>query len=284
MTSTRERQQRAAARKRLERQMQERQEAAKRRRQRFMIISAAVAVLVVAGGSAGIVAAVSGGDETEPAAAATPGTSSAPTAPAEPGACVWNEVPAGGTTVDVGVPPEGEPREGTQVMTVTTNYGKIKVEIDVAAAPCVAASLTHLASEKFYDGTKCHRMFSGMLQCGDPSAKGDGYRDSDGTGGPSYQFANENLPTTQNPTYYPAGTVALANSGPDTNGSQFFFIYKDTDLDGPKYSVVGTVTKGMDVLEEVDKVGHDGAFDPQPGGGHPKEDVLIKSVRVSEPK
>jgi peptidyl-prolyl cis-trans isomerase B (cyclophilin B) len=122
-----------------------------------------------------------------------------------------------------------------------------------------------------------------MLQCGDPTARGEGYRETDGTGGPSYQFADENLPTQQNPTFYPAGTVAMANSGPGTNGSQFFFIYQDTDLNGPNYSVIGTIVGGMEVLEQVDAIGHDGAFDPSPGGGHPNEDVIIETLRMSDP-
>jgi peptidyl-prolyl cis-trans isomerase B (cyclophilin B) len=75
----------------------------------------------------------------------------------------------------------------------------------------------------------------------------------------------------------------MANSGPGTNGSQFFFIFEDTDLNGPNYSVVGQIVEGMEVLEQIGEAGHDGAFDPNPGGGHPNEDVIIETLRVSAP-
>jgi peptidyl-prolyl cis-trans isomerase B (cyclophilin B) len=210
------------------------------------------------------------------------GTTAEAAGPQPPGPCDWTEAPET-ATVDVGVPPAGEPREGTQRMTVATNLGDIVVEIDVAAAPCTAASFAHLADNQVYDGSKCHRMFPGILQCGDPTARGDGYRDTDGQGGPSYRFADENLPVGQTPAY-PAGTVAMANSGPDTNGSQFFFVYRDLDLDGPNYGVIGRVVTGMEVLQEVDAIGHDGAFEPSlGGGGHPNEDVVIETLRISDP-
>ena len=286
MTSSRERQQRATARARLARQMAERQAAARRRRQRIIAASAAAGLVLVVAGGFWVVSAVTG-DEGSPAAASASPTPSANGSPAagEPGECLWNDAAASETLVDVGTPPEGEPREGTQVMTVTTNLGEIQVEMDLAAAPCIAASFTHLAGQEFYDGSYCHRMFPGMLQCGDPNAVDAGYQEQAGigSGGPTYQYPDQNLPATPNPVYYPAGTVAMANSGPGTNGSQFFFIYQDTDLNGPNYSVVGQVVEGMDVLEQVDEIGHDGAFDPQPGGGHPNQDIIIESLRVADP-
>ena len=285
MTSSRERQQREAARARLARQMAEREAAARKRRQRNRIIISAAGGVVAVLIAVWAVTSIGGGeDDPQPVAADTPtpgvDTSAAPDP--TPTECVWTEVEPGDTVVDVGIPPEDEPREGTQIMTVSTSIGEIQVEVDVAAAPCIAASFTHLASQEFYDGTKCHRMFPGMLQCGDPTAKGEGYRDTDGTGGPSYRFGDENLPVDAEGAFYPAGTVAMANSGPNTNGSQFFFIFEDTDLNGPNYSVIGTVIEGMDVLEQVNEIGHDGAFDPAPGGGHPNEDVIIESLRMSE--
>ncbi|MFY1649685.1 peptidylprolyl isomerase [Solwaraspora sp. WMMB762] len=276
MTSTRERQ-RAAARARLEKEMAQRAEAARKRRQLQASIGAGVALLLVAAGTVWLVASL-GDDETG-------------TTPQADGAdagvtCVWNEIPAEQrreTTVDVGVPPTTTPPDtGTQVMTLDTNFGEIQVEMDLSEVPCTAASFSHLASQQFWDNTKCHRMFPGMLQCGDPSASGEGYRDTDGTGGPGYQFANENLPVDDRPAY-PAGVVAMANSGPDTNGSQFFFIYQDVEL-SPDYTVLGRVIEGLDVIQEATEAGHDGAFDPSPGGGHPNNDILINSLTVSEPQ
>ncbi|MFY1632592.1 peptidylprolyl isomerase [Solwaraspora sp. WMMB335] len=275
MTSTRERQ-RAAARARLEREMAQRAAAARKRRQLQASIGAGVALLIVVAGTVWLIASLGDDETTTPqaeddAAAVT---------------CVWNEVPAeqrSGTTKDVGVPPTTTPpTSGTQIMTLDTSFGEIQVTMDLSEVPCTAASFHHLASEQFWDGTKCHRMFPGMLQCGDPSASGDGYRETDGTGGPSYQFANENLPVDERPAY-PAGVVAMANSGPDTNGSQFFFIYEDVEL-SPDYTVLGQVTEGLDVIKEATEAGHDGAFEPSPGGGHPNSDIVINSLTVSEPQ
>jgi peptidyl-prolyl cis-trans isomerase B (cyclophilin B) len=272
VTSTRERQ-RAAARARLEREMAERAARARKRRQMQAAIGAGVALLLVIAGTVWLVSSL--GDDEDKTAAPTPSTS------AGPQLCVWQEAPKQKTGVkNVGTPPSGkEPRSGKQVMTIKTNYGDVEVTMDLAKSPCTAASFSYLASKNFYDGTKCHRMFPGMLQCGDPFAKGNGYRKTDGQGGPSYTFADENLPIGQRPAY-PKGVVAMANSGENTNGSQFFIIYEDQELNGPNYVVVGKVTKGMDVVEKATKPGHDGAFDPQPGGGHPKKDILLNDVTV----
>lgn len=271
MTSTKERQ-RAAARARLEREMAQRAEAARKRRRLQASIGAGVALVVVAVGTVWLVSSLGEDDSGTTDAAAGAAT------------CSWIEVPQkerNAQTKDVGLPPTSAPRTGTKTMTVDTNFGAVNVTLDLTKSPCAATSYAHLASKKFFDGTKCHRMFTGMLQCGDPSAKGKGYRETDGTGGPSYRFGNEYLPTNDRPAY-PAGVVALANSGSaDSNGSQFFFIYQDVEL-SPDYTILGTVDQaGLDVLKKATEKGHDGAFEPNPGGGHPKSDVNIKTVTVS---
>jgi peptidyl-prolyl cis-trans isomerase B (cyclophilin B) len=188
--------------------------------------------------------------------------------------------------VDVGFPPVDVPRVGTQLMTIDTNLGTVTVELDLSATACTAASFAHLAGAEFFDGTYCHRMFPGVLQCGDPNARDPGYREQEGIGGggPSYEVPDEFLPTTRDPAYYPAGVVAMANSGePDTNGSQFFFVYRDLDLDGPHYSLVGRVVAGLEVFERVDEIGHDGTFERDIGGGRPNQDIIIETLRVGEP-
>jgi peptidyl-prolyl cis-trans isomerase B (cyclophilin B) len=269
VTTTRERQ-RAAARAKLAREMAERAAIAKKRRQRQAIIGAGVALVLVVGGVIWLVTSL--GDNGSGTTTAASGTTT----------CTWNAAPADQrtpTTKDVGTPQTTVPHVGTQMMTVDTSFGPVEVTMDLAKAPCSAASFAYLASKNFFDGTKCHRMFPGMLQCGDPSAKGKGYRNTDGTGGPSYRYANENLPVNELPAY-PEGVVALANSGPDTNGSQFFFIYKDVQL-RPDYTVLGKVTNGLDNLKKATAAGDDGAFDPQPGGGHPKSDIEIKTLTVA---
>ncbi|PZM97051.1 MAG: peptidylprolyl isomerase [Actinobacteria bacterium] len=254
--------------------MAERAAAARKRRQIQAAVGAGVALLLVVIGTVWLIARL--GDDEETATAQE----------SESGLCIWHEIPAEqrtSTTVDVGLPPTTTPpTSGTQVMTIDTNFGEITVTIDVAKVPCTAAAFTHLASKNFWDGTKCHRMFPGMLQCGDPSAKGEGYRPTDGTGGPSFRYADENLPVDENPPY-PTGVVALANSGPDTNGSQFFFIYEDVNL-APNYTVLGKVTSGLDVIKKATAKGHDGAFEPQPGGGHPKENIEIRKLTISDPQ
>lgn len=126
---------------------------------------------------------------------------------------------------------------------------------------------TYLAQKNFFDKTSCHRLTSGglnVLQCGDPTAKG--------TGGPGYQYANENT----NGAMYTEGTLAMAHSQlPDSNGSQFFMVYKDSQLQ-PDYTVFGKITKGLDVLQKVAKAGSD----PK-GDGKPKKKVEIQDVTIA---
>jgi len=285
VTSNRDRQQRAAARARLEREMTLRADAARKRRRLQAMIGAAAAVLVVL---VGVVLLVTLTGDKGKKNAASPN----PSASATPKNCEWKPVvdpsaspkqDAPPNTKDVGTPPTtGEPRSGTQTMTVTTNVGTIKVEVDDAKAPCTAASFTYLASKKFFDNAPCHRLTTEglfVLQCGDPSGTG--------SGGPSYRFADENLPTGRRPAY-PEGTVGMANGGPGTNGSQFFIIYKDTELSAD-YTVLGKVTEGLDVVKQVADAGSDDAFktnpdgSPGPGGGHPKKAVTITSLTMSGP-
>lgn len=171
----------------------------------------------------------------------------------------------------------------TQPATVTasmkTSQGNIGLELDNAKAPCTVNSFASLAQGMYFDDTVCHRMTSGglsVLQCGDPTGTG--------TGGPGYEFANEyptnqykdNDPTAQQPVNYPAGTLAMANAGPGTNGSQFFMVYKDSLLP-PQYTVFGRLDKtGMDTLAKIAQNGVDG------GGtdGKPAQEVKIIDLQL----
>jgi peptidyl-prolyl cis-trans isomerase B (cyclophilin B) len=275
VSSVRERQQRAAARARLEREMSERLAVAQRRRRRQTVAGAGVAVLVVLAGGVGLVTATTGKPaKKSPAAAA----SATPSANAAPAACAWTPVPNAAQNKNlknVGAPPtSGEPRSGSSVMTITTNVGVIKVDIDRQHAPCTTASFAYLAGKKFFDNTSCHRMTTSgiyVLQCGDPSGTGQG--------GPTYQFGTENLPTGKRPAY-PAGTVAMARTqDPNTNGSQFFIVYKDSELPAD-YTVFGTVTQGLDVVQKVAAAGVVPADPSNPGDGKPKQKVTITSLTV----
>jgi len=188
---------------------------------------------------------------------------------------------SGAKVTDVGTPPTNVPNVGTQTLTMNTNLGAITATVDLAKTPCTGAAFNYLASKKFWDGTKCHRLVTQgihVLQCGDPSAKGKGYRPTDGTGGPSFKYAEENLPTGKTPPY-PVGTLAMAKTqAPGSTGSQFFFVYGDTQLD-PSYTVLGTVTKGMDIVNTVAKAGSDNSG--QKGDGHPKKELDIKTLTMS---
>ncbi|MEU5725358.1 peptidylprolyl isomerase [Micromonospora sp. NPDC047738] len=275
MTSTRERQ-RAAARARLEREMAERAGRARKRRQTQAIVGAAAVLVLVVAGTVWLATSL-GGDKKQNTAANTEGYAQ----------CAYTEVPKDARSKqikDVGLPANQQDNKGTQTMTIDTNQGAITAKIDRSKVPCTAGSFTHLASKGFFDNTKCHRLVTQgiqVLQCGDPSATGNGWRETDGTGGPSYNLAEENLPTDKRPPY-PEGVIAMANSGqPGSTGSQFFIVYGDSQLD-PNYTVLGTITGGMDVVKQVAAAGDDGAFAQQAGGGHPKKEVVINKLAMSD--
>jgi peptidyl-prolyl cis-trans isomerase B (cyclophilin B) len=181
---------------------------------------------------------------------------------------------------DVGTPPATAARTGTATMTITTNLGAVTVQIDRSAVPCTAANFAYLASRHFYDNVACHRVIDvGLfaIHCGDPA--GDGY------GGPPYRYTDENLPTNKRPTY-PKGVVAVVNSGPNTNQSQFYLVYADSEVE-PSLPVLGRITSGLDIVEQIAAAGHDNAFatnpdgTPGPGGGHPRKPLTVVSLTVS---
>ena len=163
---------------------------------------------------------------------------------------------------------------------MSTNRGDIGIQLDNGKAPCTVNSFASLAQQGYFDETTCHRLTTaprlGVLQCGDPSGTG--------TGGPGYRFANE-YPTNQyrlsdpalkTPVMYPRGTLAMANQGSGTNGSQFFLVYADSMLP-PTYTAFGTIdATGLATLDKVAAAGVDGAADD----GKPAMDVTIDSVRL----
>src|SRR5205823_5146045 len=150
----------------LEREMALRAEQARRRRRRQEIIGAAVAAVLVVGAVIWIVTALSG-KPSKPSASANASASPSVSASASPTSCVWQPLVDPGATPtprpkpsgarEVGKPPANEPRSGIQVMTITTSQGAIKIEMDDAKSPCIAASFTYLASKNFFNNTKCHR-------------------------------------------------------------------------------------------------------------------------------
>ncbi|NBE84349.1 peptidylprolyl isomerase [Micromonospora rubida] len=278
MTSTKERQ-RAAAKARLQRNMAAQATRARKRRQTQAVVGAGAALLLVVAGTVWLATTVVGDDDDKQKAGAASGLVQ----------CAFTEIPKESRTKeikDVGLPQNQQASTGVQTLTMDTSLGPITAKVDRAASPCTAASFTHLASKNFFDNSKCHRLVTEgiqVLQCGDPSATGKGWRDTDGTGGPAYKMTEENLPTDKRPAY-PKGVIAMANSGqPGSTGSQFFIVYGDSQLD-PNYTVLGTITGGMDIVEAVAKAGDDKAFAQQAGGGHPKKEIVIKKLTMSEPQ
>ena len=131
---------------------------------------------------------------------------------------------------------------------LVTSCGEVDFELLADEAPFTANNFAFLASEGFYDATEVHRIVPGfVVQMGDPTATG--------TGGPGYRFTDE-LEAAQS-RGYPRGTVAMANAGPDTNGSQFFITLGDVGLP-PDYAVFGVVTAGMEAVDRIAQVPLDG--------------------------
>lgn len=290
-------QRRANAKRKLERQLERRAKQAKTRRIVLITAGAIVAVAVVV---AVALAVVNNKHEhkSNTAASTTSSATSSPesTTPAGPTPPV-PPLPAFKPSADLGAncqypaspepaakqvkpPRTGKvPTDPAQVSaSMVTSQGRIGLMLANNESPCTVNSFASLIGQKYFDNTKCHRLTTsadlGVLQCGDP--KGDG------TGGPGYQFANEyptdqyppNDPKAQQPVLYPRGTLAMANAGPGTNGSQFFMVYKDSQLP-PQYTVFGTIqADGLATLDKIAKAGVAGGGED----GAPASEVTITSL------
>ena len=274
MASSRDRQ-RKLAREKLDRQHARRIANERRRRRIQAGVGAGVAVLLIVAGVAWLGGAFDSDDPVDQAAADT---------------CAWTSQNAETNTnlKDVGEPPtSGMPTTGTRPLTVTTDQGEpIVATLDLAAAPCSAASLYYLADKKFFDNTECHEITAeGALRCGDPSGTG--------LGGPTYTVFDENVPSgpevgpsavprpAPGGPLYPKGTVALIGNPPGSNGSQFLLFFKDFTTDEPKYPVVGKITGGLDTLTKISKI-------PTVDNGSgskvkPKTKVVVQSVTLGAP-
>ncbi len=156
---------------------------------------------------------------------------------------------------------------------IKTSKGDITVKFYNDDAPKTVNNFFKLAGKDFYDGIRFHRVIEGfIIQAGDPNSKDDNWSD-DGTGGPGYTFEDE-----INSKKLVEGSVAMANSGPNTNGSQFFIVTaKSTPLLDGKYTNFGEVRGGMDVVRKIEKTDTD-------ANDHPKENIEIKSVKFLEKK
>lgn len=173
------------------------------------------------------------------------------------------------------VPDKATAAGKTWIATVKTNCGNLQLELDGTKAPQTVASFLNLAKEGYWAPSPCHRLTTEgifVLQCGDPTGTGQG--------GPGYTFGVENAPKDMK---YPTGTLAMARTqDPNSNGGQFFIVYKDTELkDATGYTIFGKVTKGLDI---VDKIAAGGLITPDPNGGPPVHPISILSLSVTEKK
>lgn len=207
---------------------------------------------------------------TDTAAPVSRTTSKVSVAAASPGTvnCTYVAASTPSKPVD---PPSGTnvPATGTVAVVMTTSQGTIGITMDRSKTPCTINSFLSLAQQKYFDTTSCHRLVTSglfLLQCGDPTGTG--------TGGPGYTFRDETYATDT----FPAGTVAMANAGTNTNGSQFFLVYADSPLP-PKYTVFGHMdAAGLATVAKVAAGGDDGSISA--GGGKPNIPVAILSVTV----
>lgn len=257
---TNDQRRRQLAREKYERQQKRRAEARQKARRRAAVIGAAVAVVV-----ATLVGLIVGGvfDTDKKDQAADP--SALPSASPSP-----KTSPSPEMAVD---------QKAKYTFALKTSAGDITVAMDAAKTPQTVNSFKSLADKGYFDNTKCHRLTSSgifVLQCGDPEGTG--------MGGPGYTIPDENLDSLgkandQGQVVYPAGTVAMANTGqPGSGGSQFFLVYKDSPL-APSYTPFGKIdATGVKVLEEIAEAGTaDGGQD-----GAPKTEVKIEKGTVTQ--
>lgn len=192
--------------------------------------------------------------------------SQSPAAPVSDGPCKPSSA-VGSTAKDVGAP-AGVLKPKIYTLTLQTNCGDIVIAADAVKAPITVSTLAFLAKGGYYDGTICHRLTTQglfVLQCGDPTATGGG--------GPSFTFKDENLPP-QSDLNYPSGSVAMANSGPNTNGSQFFLVYADTTL-GSNYTLWGKIISGLDIVQAI------AAYGTVDGGGDGAPKATVEIIKAS---
>jgi peptidyl-prolyl cis-trans isomerase B (cyclophilin B) len=291
-------QRRDAAKRHLERQLAARQKREANRR-RFTVLATAIGTIVILAVVIVVVVMVTNDDKNSPTASASDSAAASPSASASPtvshtplpsrapakiatraikkttGPCGYTEnatTLTAGNLFDVGLPADPKPTPTTtKTATFTTNLGVITVSLEGAGAPCNVQSIEYLISKKFYDNTACPRVVNSgiyVVQCGDPSGTT--------SGGPTYTTKDENLTKA----VYSAGTLAMANSGANTNGSQFFFITKDSSSGlGKSYTVIGHVKTGLAILQKVAASGDDGSNSA--GGGRPNTDLIFKTVTLS---
>ena len=249
---TTQQQRRAKARARHEAYVERQHAKAVRRRRRNVALAAVAGVLIVVGGGWFLWSATDDGDAT----------AESPTDSQTPDDFTYE---AAAKTL-----PKGAPAD----LILDTDHGPITITLDTSKAPKNSNSLAFLASRGYYDDTSCHRLTTAgifVLQCGD--------RTGTGSGNPGYTTPDENLPD-DGKNNYPKGTVAMAEPSGGEAGSQFFLVYDDTTLP-PDYTIVGEVSKGLDVVQQIADAGV-APDSPQPGDGPPAEPITITAARIEQ--
>jgi len=273
---TQEQRKRQLAREKFLRQQQRRTAARRKARVRNSVIASVLGVILV--GSLALYTSGVMKDDDKASASAETTPSAAPTSKA-PDPCdkpaagkvetqTWKKEPA--LSID---------KSAKYTLDLATTCGKIDIALKASAAPHTVNSFDFLANKGFFDHTKCHRLTTNgiyVLQCGDPTGSG--------SGGPGYTIPDENLTAlgkanAQGTVTYPAGTVAMANTGqPHTGGSQFFLVYKDSPL-APSYTPFGTIdAAGLKVLTKIAGAGESTGQ----GDGAPNATVVINKATVTK--
>lgn len=270
---TQEQRRRQLAREKFLRQQQRRTEARRKARLRNSVIASVLGVVLVGGAVSYVAGAfknddkkANAGSEASPSAAATSKAPDPCQKPAEGKvkSLSWKKEPA--MTIDT---------SAKYTMKLATTCGEIDIALKTAAAPHTVNSFDFLAGQGFFDHTKCHRLTTNgiyVLQCGDPKGLG--------SGGPGYTIPDENLKDKSlKGNVYPAGTVAMANTGQKhTGGSQFFLVYQDSQLP-PSYTPFGTIDAGgMKVLKKIAAAGENTGA----GDGAPNATVVINKASVTK--
>lgn len=268
--------QRKLARERYERRQAREAERQRRTRRTTQWVSAGLVVLVLAGVVAFAIvnltsasakpSAAGSSPSASPSLSVSPSASPSPTPTGPVTSCTYTKSPP--ASRNVGLPPSKPDFKATYQATIKTNRGNIVIDLLNSKAPCTVNSFVFLAGKNYFSNTHCHRLTTSgifVLQCGDPTGTG--------SGGPGYKFNDENLTGAT----YPQGTVAMANAGANTNGSQFFLVYKNTTL-APSYTPFGRIVSGLGVIQKVAAAGTDN----NTGDGHPKEKVVIESVTIKK--
>jgi len=231
-----------------------------------VVVAAVIGVLVVVLGLVLAQTLSSDDDPVAPAAESPPQTVATPAA----GECEEPPpVPESPEQYDE-APDASLAEDAVWIARVITNCGEIVMELAGDKAPQAVSSFLFLAEENFWDDSPCHRLVTEgifVLQCGDPTGTG--------SGGPGYGYGVENTPADG---IYPRGTVAMARTAdPDSNGSQFFIVYDETELPDPTgYSVFGTVVDGMDIVDRIAEQGVGGSLGPEA----PAQPISILDIAI----